>query len=457
MPTPSSRPFRAGAIVLLAVFLASCDSNGSHAVGLDPSSGSSLQSKVDAIEAQVAALRGLSFLRPVKADWVGRSHLQALTDSLDRAHGAVSDTGGQGMMEEVFHALGYLDSAQSLSSSTDSFYGSQIEAFYYRGTDHLWVLADQASASDLESTIAHELTHALIDQNFQDTLADSVELDEAIAYQFLHEGEANYVADLWSIGNQTVNWTTFTQAYFLQWISSSSGLEAYPPVVLWPALTPYTCGESYARAAQLAGGWSALNDAHRVHPPSTTAEFRVISGDVAAPLVDWTTQASFPSMADRRSDEQGRLGEVYLDALVATWGAPLVTDWSGDRVWVWGADATHGTAVAGRTAWLSPAGASNFLSSWSRGMTRRVGPQTLDGTDSVEFRSTDSTRFARGVRQGSEVRVVWGDLRGGKADSLWADLAEVPRSTAASRALGAGTSGRGPAWKPPRHREFVWR
>lgn len=439
--------------------LSSCDRADSP-LSVGAADTASLQTKVDRIREEVAVLRGLPFARPVAARWVARSRLPALMDSIALASGEVQDTSGDGASEELFQALGFLDSSQSVASSTESFYDDQIAAFYVRGSDHLWVVSDQASAQDLDATIAHELTHALIDQNFGDTISASAELDAYQAYQFLHEGEANYVADLWSIQHQgvdtsSVSWPSYTSAQFLSRIARNSALSGYPQVVIWPDLTPYYCGESWARAARIQGGWAALDQAHRVHPTTTASQFRTISGLAPAIFSDWDSAGRFPSMSDRRSDGQGRLGEVYLDALMATWNAAIVSGWGGDRFWVWGAGGSHGTAVAARTNWLSESSASGFLASWSAGMAAKVGAKTVSGPDSLEFRSSDSIRVARGVRRGREVLVAWGDLRAGRLDSLWDDLGRIPSAPGFARALAPASASKSP-FRPLRSRSRPW-
>ena len=450
MPLPALRAFVAAATIC---GLGACDSSTSSSDA--PRDPAALQATADRIRSQVEALRGLSFLRPVRASWVDRSHLGALMDSLSRVRSdGNEDTVGMGSSELVFQALGFIDSGKSLSSSTDDFYGGNVLAFYYRGTDHLWVLSDQASSDELEPTIAHELVHALIDQNFGDTLTDSVELDQAQAYQILHEGEANYVEDLWrlrAVDPSRIQWRTFTADRFLSLVSSAASLASYPKLLVWTSETPYTCGESYAQASQLSGGWARLDSLHRHHPNATASQFLAISG-TASPtsFSDWVSPARFPSMADRPSLGDGRLGEVYLDALMDTWKSPLIEAWGGDRFWVWSAMSGFGSAVAGRTSWTRQIGAQDFLYGWAKGLGTRMGASpTWITSDSVEIRSSNGTRVARGVRRSSEVLLAWGDLRGGRLDSLWTDLSTTVPTAVLPRSLALPSLG-GSTWKPPR-------
>lgn len=461
-------------LAVAAILLAACDegrmpSSGDEGRSTGPSSsntqGSSdndLQAKVDRIDAQVAAIRGLDFHRPVQASWVARTRIQAVQDSISAAMGYSTDTAGSGAFDEVLQALGYLERTTTHDAANSDFVDQNVLAFYADGTDHLWVVSDQADAQDLDRTIAHELVHALQDQNFGSPSTSIDELDEREAYKFLVEGEAEYVSNLWYMSDASIaNWdaraNSFSASTFAAWIVQSP-YATQKPIMVWPGVSPYLCGTTFVHQVRKLSGWSGVDALHDKPARATTQALSVAAGGLRRTFLDWSTTWAFASMSDRRSDGSGRLGEIYLDALLSTWNAPILSDWNGDRFWIWGAGTGWGTAVAGRTAWNSSAAASNFLAGWTRGMRIMVGGVATGTSDSVEFRSSDALRFARGVRRGSEVLVVWGDLRNGKLDGLWQDLSRVPSAGTLARALdGTGGKVEVPRWKDPRAHSPFWR
>jgi len=446
--------FGAALAAFSVILLAACD-QGQGKAPTAVVDDATLQAMVDQIQTKVQSLRGLSFRKPVVATWLPRAHMAALQDSLTRALGYSTDTTGSGAMDEVFQALGYIDSTESVTASTGDFLDQNVLAFYVKGTNHVWVIADQSDSPELDITIAHELVHALQDQNFHDSIAQNAELDEDAAFQFLEEGEAEYVANLWYLGYSTPDqWDAtqpvYTAARFATWLRGS-GYKGDRPIISWPSVSPYMCGVSFVHNVRSNSGWKGVDTLHKNHPRSTTQELYAPSY-LHKTFLDWSTTYAFSSMSDRKSDEQGRLGEIYLDAMMTTWGSPLVAGWNGDRFWVWGRGAGKGTAVAGRTAWASFTQGSSFLAGWAHGMDSIVGGRTTkDATDSIEFRASDSIHFARGVNRGTEVLVVWGDLRKRKLDSLWTDLSNAPSAGSFARALGSvGVPAPSPKWKGPR-------
>lgn len=441
-----------------AVWFASCDQEKGTAPRAVVDN-ATLQAQVDQIQAKVQSLRGLIFRKPVVTTWIPRGRISALQDSLAQALGYSTDTVGTGAMDEVFQALGYIDSTESVVGSTGDFLDNNVLAFYVRGTNHVWVVDDQSDSPELDITIAHELVHALQDQTFHDSVPDNAELDEATAFQFLEEGEAEYVANLWYLGYSTpelwdANQPNYTASRFATWLRGS-GYKTERPVISWPGVSPYMCGVSFVHNVRLNAGWAGVDSLHKHHPRSTTQTLSVAAGGLHRTFVDWDSTYRFPGMADRKSAGQGRLGEIYLDALMSTWGSPLVTGWNGDRFWVWGRGSGRGTAVAGRTSWTSSnPGASGFLAGWGRGMDSLIGGR-VPGTsaDSLEFRASDSIHFARGVRRGTEVLVAWGDLRKRKLDTLWQNLGSVSVAAGSpfARAIGSSSPAASSSmWKGPR-------
>jgi hypothetical protein len=446
------------AAVLFLLALAGCDSSKGTlptASGLAAGDDAALQKSVDSLVSQVSAIRDLSWKRPVKASWVVRDHLPKLLDSLDKALGYV---GGGASSDEIFVALGYLDSSESLASSQSELVSNGVAAFYENGTDHLWVVTDQAKLSGLTSTIVHELVHALQDQNFKDSVPDTAELDEDEAFTFLEEGEAEYVATLWSMGSPTMDqydlsipdWTLKMVADHLD----SWGYGSLPLLVSIPNLAPYSSGVSFVHRVHEQSGWSGVDGLHASHPRSTTQTLHPLTA-LHKDFLDWGDH-QFESTADWESFGSGRLGEVYLTTLLYTQGNPATTGdaqgWNGDRFWIWRTRDSLHHAVVGRVSMDSATTAASFLRRWGEAFSQRIGKSTgLQGLDSFQVASANSESIVRGVRHGTELYLAYGDLHGSRLDSVWNELVSLHSTAiAAGRKLGTPREPDGSHWRGPK-------
>jgi len=363
----------------------------------------SLQRLIDSISLRVSAVRGLAFKTPVKASWVARSHLMALEDSLSTALDTSSDT-ASGDPADALAAMGFVDSA-SYEKSLDSFDSSGVAAFYVDGTNHLWVVTDQAANSDFQATVAHELVHALQDQNYGLALPDTVEYDEYSAYEFIVEGDAEYQADLWRLGDTSLACVTSESANLFDDLPTLVPLVQtyypdYPLVISVPGYIPYTWGPAFVHALRKSGGWSEVNGFLAKRPTNSTEGLHPLLGIARQGFLDWDKNAPFAAMSGWKDIGSGRFGELYLATQLYTWGASVTASqpaqgWFGDRFWIWKKDS--GYVVAGRTAWTDSASAQAFLVAWHSGAMNHYG-----GTWSDSLLSGGKAS-AVAVRRGSQV------------------------------------------------------
>lgn len=433
-----------------------------------------LQAKINGITAKISAIRGLSYQQSVTGSWVLRSHLLALEDSLASAAVAArkmssSDTAVSS--EDVYLALGYTSSLGSASTASDSLYGSGTEAFYEDGTNHLWVVTDQACNSDLNETVAHELEHALQDQNFGLTYnSDTMETDQVEARTMVVEGDAVYVANLYDLlingyPTSTSTWEQYFRGYDLpntvRWLDTSiyAGIDYVATI---PGLMPYEWGPAFIHQMRVAesGGWDKVNAYFKRYPTTTT---QVLHPQLRHQgFADWDSASVFTSMKTWTNYlGNGRLGELYLATLLYTWGYPSfapspVQGWYGDRFWIWRNDASH-HAAAGRVAFSTPDSAKSFLTAWKTYFPKHYTSGTASSGDSTfAYTTTDSSFSGKALLRSDTVLVAWGNLGGSSLDSLWKDLTGKGNSyTVAARQLGKVKHFRlKPIHLPPPHHPF---
>jgi len=389
----------------------------------------SLQRLVDSISLRVSGVRGLAFKTPVKASWVTRNHLMALEDSLSMVLDTSFDT-ASGTSADVLAAMGFVDSA-SYAKSRDSFDSSGVAAFYIDGTNHLWVVTDQVKNSDFQATVAHELVHALQDQNYNLAISDTVEYDEYSAYEFIVEGDAEYQADLWRLGDTSLACVTSERVNLFNDLPSLTYLvdtlyTQYPLVVSIPGYIPYTWGPAFVHALRQSGGWAEVNAFLAKRPTHSTEGLHPLLGMARQGFLDWDKNAPFAAMSGWTDLGTSRFGELYLATQLYTWGASVKAPqpaqrWFGDRFWIWKKDS--GYAVAGRTAWTDSASAGTFLATWKNCAASHYGGTWTDTLLSGGKIS------ALAVRRGNQVRMVWGAMGSSLRDSLWSELGSLDSAT----------------------------
>ncbi|UPV76057.1 Hvo_1808 family surface protein [Halorussus limi] len=146
--------------------------------------------------------------------------------------------------------------------------GSSVGGYYSPSKDSIVVIADSGStdAPKLpELTLAHELTHALQDQQFGLGGLNQSTRELHNAKDGLIEGSANYVQHRYSQRcKSTWNGTCLTPSS-----SSGSGGGIANMGAYLIKFQPYSDGPAFVRGVKKKGGWEAVNDLYNNTPEST--------------------------------------------------------------------------------------------------------------------------------------------------------------------------------------------
>ena len=127
--------------------------------------------------------------------------------------------------------------------------------------------------------LAHELTHALQDQNFDLELADGRESpttsDAMLAFKALVEGDATLAGFAYVRGGMDDTLADFITAHLTDLPQISAAKETNVPDALSiPFIFQYAEGAAFVREAYRRGGWDAVDAAFREPPESTAANNR---------------------------------------------------------------------------------------------------------------------------------------------------------------------------------------
>lgn len=394
----------------------------------------------EAFEKLLPIMRKIPFHSVVKDDVTRREDLKDfLISEIDRE-----------MPPEELHAaelgmiaLGFLSKEADLKGIMVQVYSEEIAAFYDTRTKTMHLIEEPAADKDggpsfLErllgkkggfdkeenrTVLAHELTHALADQNFDiQAMQEAIHEDDdrSLALSALIEGEAM----LTMIGAQMSDWTgeavsilpykdlerTFGFLGPLLPAFGGKSLRSAPPIVRESMLFPYLRGMVFATALANDGGWEALNIAYR-RPPLSTEQIlhpeKYIGDEPDLPMtIDLGTLD-----VDDRWEEVGRnvVGEMQLAVLLARHGGkPAAAGWDGDRYAVFaGPDDRLG--LVWLTTWDTEDDAREFAESYARFQTTKLGPdaETPDEIPDRLRRDHDGASYFV-ARRGADVAVVEG-------------------------------------------------
>jgi hypothetical protein len=329
------------------------------------------------------AIRGLEFTRPVPAVALGPDEVRAtLAREIEESYAP----GELDRLQAVYARLGLLPAGTDLRTAVQHLYAEEGAGFYDPRTKRLilatralraggWLVAVLASLTgrDLvgEFLVAHELTHALQDQHYGLPTEPEPLLhahgDRRLARQALLEGDATLAGFAYvqrgTPDRETIGWIQRK----LHGVPAELA-ERYPDVpelVRTSLAFQYDAGTSFAGWALAAGGWAAVDRAHRDPPDSTeqilhparyfaTRERPVevdLGGTDALRASGWK-----PVLEDT-------IGELQMRVLAARTLAPeragrVADGWAGDRLRALGRG--DDLYLVWMTVWDSPAEAEEF-------------------------------------------------------------------------------------------------
>jgi hypothetical protein len=234
-----------------------------------PAASADVAAIYDAIERQVAEIRGLKPDRPVARQSIDEAELRVMiTEEFDRE----SPPAYVAANERLYKALGLIPADASLRDLTLDMLSGGVVGFYRNDQGKLYVVSKTGLPGVSERiTFAHEYDHALQDQNFpvfRDQHGILDQSDRILARQAVYEGDATYLMALWAAAH-------FSAQEMLQLVAISADpaaqavLDRTPSFLRTLLLYPYTTGLSFVQAAQVQGGWEGVNDLLRRMPAST--------------------------------------------------------------------------------------------------------------------------------------------------------------------------------------------
>jgi hypothetical protein len=378
---PSRRSvFRIAAALAIGVSLAGCTTPAPSAA--PPASARSAAEVYGAIRSDVQGIRGLAPTAAVEPVAIDESQLRR---NLEAEFDTANTPAELKFSEDLLIALGLLPTGSSVRELTLDFQSGQVAGYYSPERNELFVVSRSGGLGAAEKvTYAHEFTHQLQDQHGD---LERLEMDandqsdRSLARLALVEGDAVSVQAAWMQSALSSKELGELLAVALG-PSSMEALQRAPAYLRETALFPYNEGFAFASRLLATGGYETLNAAYEDPPDSTE---QVLHPDaylereepVAVSIPNDLAASLGPGWTEAGRDTLGELilrvwlREGGLTAAEARTGA---AGWGGDRLVLLRGPGGE-VSVGLRTAWDSPADATEFASA----AERAIDGHDLDG------------------------------------------------------------------------------
>lgn len=333
-----------------------------------------LAAQIDAVVAQVPALRQLEPLAPVPYEFTSRDQFR--DDLIELQFEEVPEERLRAE-ERALKRLGLLPDDADLLQLLLDLYGGGVAAFYRPDTKRFYIIErDQPFGASDKVAVAHEYTHALQDQHFDleaNRVTDLSEGDGAFGQLGAIEGDATFTMQLWMLEH-------LTEAEQFELLLEAFGqlgdplLASMPPILRRQIEYPYAEGYAFSNHLYEVGGFDAIDASLSTAIPASTEQILHPEKYLANESpVDLTLPDLTPVLGDgwQRSYEQ-TFGELTMQVWAAGDEAPdgfpgLPVEWPhADSVAGWGGDRLRMYENGERwlidwhTAWDTEADAAEF-------------------------------------------------------------------------------------------------
>jgi len=380
----------------------------------------SLLATADAVLQEMSAVTGLPIKGPLKKLILSRAEIRKfLEENLDEEY-----TPQQIRKEEAqLKAFGLVSKEFDLRKFLLSFYTEQAAGAYDPHRKTMFI-ADWPAEEMQRLVLAHELTHALQDQNFdlvQFMRAQRANDDASGARQALMEGHATAAMMQKMIGNVPLNALPLLQplmeSVIHQQYAEFPAFTAAPYFLRVEALFPYIQGMGFVQAALREGGWEKLNGVF-AHPPSTTKEIfepSLYLEKRTLPAVELACPPLLEGAAGLHVLTENTFGQLGYYALLGQFiseaeAKTLAPNWLADRYIIYESSGGGSLALVARTRWSDPEQALSFFRDYHTILTKKypeLAPDPRSSTDLfvgaaasgqiILLRKGDECRWAEGV------------------------------------------------------------
>lgn len=369
--------------------------------------------RVESLTPKVAKVRELPLKKPVPAAYQTTADFRAflkkeIEKELPPEQARKTET-------SMLH-IGLLEKPIDLPATLIRTMETQAAAYYDPAQKKFFVVMAPDSDSLLDTMSAHELTHALQDQNFDlaKFLPPKLDEDQNNARRFVVEGDATFTMFLFSAAASSpatrdivmgiarsqveamaaMDITAFADMMKQQAAAftamdpdmrkSMESVGDLPPVIIGPLLDSYMKGALLCMTVYEKGGWAAVNDLFK-HPPTSTEQV-LHPATKLYPKREEPKKVTLPKLEGTQI-ENNVLGELQWGNYLRLWkvkdAGEAAAGWGGDRYEVAKDKDGHVTAVL-VSAWDTEDDAKQFLDAYLASL-----PMRFPGVDGKKATTAD--------------------------------------------------------------------
>ena len=381
---------------------------------------SPLLAQADEVLQEMSKLTGLPIKGPVNKKVASREEIRTLL-----LHNLHTDYTPKEIhvQEASLRAFGLVSKDFDLGSFLVSFYAEQAAGFYDPPTKTMYI-ADWIPADMQRMVLAHELTHALQDQNFnleQYMKAVKKDSDAEAARQAVVEGYATAAMFQSMLGETPLssvpNFSAMLSPLIQKSMSEFPVFSKAPFFFRLQALFPYIQGAGLIEKGLIRGGWNSLNELFTSPPTSTKDIYQpdIYFNHASLPVIQLPRKTPLDSVRGFKFVDEDIMGQLGFNELLGQFlsegkAAADCADWMGDRYIVYEDPANESYALVARTRWANADAAFTFFRDYHELLTKKYpefSPETGSADDLfigrtapgevVMLRDGDEVRWAEGV------------------------------------------------------------
>lgn len=368
--------------------------------------------------ARVSELRGVKASRPVPGVKLDRGKLV----------GRVKDKALREFPAEALRREGQLLQLYGFAPPTFDYLGemmtlleAQLEGFYEPKNGTMYLAAD-LRGKEAQATLAHELVHALQDQNWDLKSRSSYRPgkgDETLALACLAEGDATSVMMDFLMREQGRSALDLPEEMIRELMASGMNgpaIQGVPHILRTTLIAPYIDGLSFVHALRKKGGWPMVDRAWAKPPTTTEQVLHVDKWESHEPAIPIPPPSALTLGAGWKLDDEDTFGELGFALTFQEWvdaaeARRAAAGWGGDRSAVYTKGDELAFAVHARYDALPFA--ERAVQKLTPGLKKTLGKAAIDAPDVVCFERTDLGPLIL-ARKDRDVVLVAGPARAAK-------------------------------------------
>ena len=320
----------------------------------------------------MSRITGLPIKSPLKKRIVSRPEVRQLL--INNLHAEYTPRELH-VQQATLRAFGLVSRTFDLEKFLISFYTEQAAGFYDPRTKTMY-LADWIPPDTQQMVLAHELTHALQDQNFNlEHFMDAVKPDDdaEAARQAVVEGYATAAMFQQMLGSTSLalipSFDTLLAPLIHQQMAEFPVFSNAPFFFRLEALFPYIQGATFIeKGLKIEGGWKGLDILFTSPPTSTKAIYQpdAYFDHDSLPKIQLPAKTPLNSVPGLSKLDENSIGELGFNALLGQFlsearAQAVSADWLADRYILYEDRAKQSYALVARARWSSPEAALTFF------------------------------------------------------------------------------------------------